>query len=106
MPTSTLRWPMFRRVWRRAELMDRVMTALSLSTSKAVRLDRGEAHAVAAATCLDCNRAADCRIWLSKARGQASPPEFCPNRLFFLRCRPDSQIIAAGGNGDDDNGTQ
>ncbi|MCB1511800.1 MAG: hypothetical protein KDJ36_12935 [Hyphomicrobiaceae bacterium] len=91
MRTTTVRWPMFRRVWRRAELLDRMIAALSLSTSKAVRLDHGEACAIAAATCLECNKAAECRAWLANMRDQTAAPDFCPNRVFFSRCQPDQK---------------
>lgn len=79
-------WPMFHRVWRRADLTDRMIGELGVDPISAARLDRGDAYQAACAICLTCPAARDCRNWLDAAEQLPLPPDFCPNKQFFERC--------------------
>ncbi len=54
MPDREPSWPMFRRVWRRAELTDRMITEVGVDPIVAARLDRGAAYRNACTKCLTC----------------------------------------------------
>ena len=81
------KWPMFRRVWRRAELFERMALLLGVNLAVGARLDAGEAIGVATAKCLNCRFAGECRSWMEALEGLPLPPGFCPNRKFFSRCK-------------------
>lgn len=79
-------WPMFRHVWRRAELLERVTQELRVDAAQAARLDRGQAVRDARDRCLNCEHESECRDWLEAADGLPLPPSFCPNQVYFARC--------------------
>lgn len=83
MPT---RWPALNQVLRRQELMDRMMERLGVDALTAVSLDKGQTFVEARAACRYCQQESACRAWLDAPKAPTSPPEFCPNARFFLRC--------------------
>ncbi len=87
MPNREPRWPMFQRVWRRAELTDRMITELGIDPIVAARLERGDAYHQACTICLTCPAARNCRNWLNSSDLHSRPPHFCPNSNFFANCR-------------------
>ena len=87
MPNREPRWPMFHRVWRRAELTDRMINELGVDPIVAARLDKGEAYCEAFAICLPCPAARVCRNWMTAEGHHEQPPDFCPNAGFFGRCQ-------------------
>ena len=86
MPNRKPRWPMFRRVWQRAELTDRMIVESGVNPVVAARLDKGDAYREACANCLTCSVVDECRNWLDAAERLPLPPGFCPNSRFFERC--------------------
>lgn len=80
------RWPMFHRVWRRAELTDRMVCELGINPIAAVKLDDGQAYREACITCLTCAAPNTCRNWLNSESRLPVSSEFCPNSRFFERC--------------------
>lgn len=92
---QTPSWPMFHRVWRRAELLERMIEALAIPPLAAVVPDAGEAYARARSQCLACTRAPDCRAALAEAHSLALPPAFCPNANYFARCRTAADLRRA-----------
>lgn len=86
MPRSQLpSWPIFRRVWRRAELFERAAARLGIDMATAVRVDGGAAIHAARDRCFACGRTQDCRVWLDAAK-TSGPPDFCTNAEYFDRC--------------------
>ncbi|MGI9521159.1 MAG: DUF6455 family protein [Hyphomicrobiaceae bacterium] len=83
------KWSMFRRVWRRAELFERMADLLEVNLAAGARLDDGDAIRVANANCLHCLSASECRSWIEASDGLPLPPSFCRNREFFSRCAAD-----------------
>jgi hypothetical protein len=81
-------WPVYNRVFRQAELMDRMLMRMGASASVAVRRDNGMAWYVARTRCIDCVHERQCRAWLEHAGPCGEEPEFCPNMQFFQECRP------------------
>jgi len=79
-------WPIFNRVFRQAERMDRMMERLDVKPAVAVRIDRGMAWYEARTRCIDCLEDHRCARWLEYTAGSVSPPDFCPNAQFFRRC--------------------
>ena len=79
-------WPMFRRVWRRADLANRMIEALNVDPIIAVRIDKGDAYRDACTICLTCSAAPACRNWLNDSEHPALPPDFCPNAQYFATC--------------------
>ena len=96
LPKSTLTavpppaWPMYQRVWRSAELLDRMIAVLGIHPLAAVSLDAGQAYFEARSRCIACARAGDCRVLLDAAPDPACALKFCPNAVYFSRCRPDT----------------
>ena len=86
MPNREPRWPMFHRVWRRAELTDRMIGELRVDPIVAARLDKGDAYREACTNCLTCSGASECRNWLDAPERLPLPPDFCPNTRYFERC--------------------
>ena len=80
------RWPMFHRVWRRAELTDRMVCELGINPIVAAKLDDGNAYPEACITCLTCAAPSTCRAWLDTSERAPLAPDFCPNVQFFQRC--------------------
>jgi hypothetical protein len=78
-------WPVFERVFRQAELMDRMMDQVGVVPAVAARVDQGMAWYTARTACIDCLAEQHCRKWLENA-GPKPAPEFCPNVPFFRRC--------------------
>ncbi len=88
MPLNTRSgWPMFRRVWRRAELFEIVARLLHINLAKAAGIGGGTAIHEARAKCLRCPRTTECRNWIESSEGLPLPPDFCPNHQFFGRCQ-------------------
>ncbi len=81
------KWPMFRRVWRRAEMLERVASLLGVNLAVGARLDAGEAIGEATTRCLHCRFAGECRSWMEASECSPLPPGLCPNRKFFSRCK-------------------
>jgi hypothetical protein len=80
------RWPMFRKVWRREKLIERMIGEMGIDQVVAARLDRGDAYSEASAKCLACSAQSECRSWLEASDGLPLPPDICPNDEFFKRC--------------------
>ena len=83
-------WPVYNRVFRQAELMDRMLASLGASPSIAVRRDSGMAWYEARTRCIDCVHEHQCRAWMEIEQAASTEPDFCPNMQFFLDCRPSS----------------
>ena len=78
--------PMLDRVFRQAELMDRVMERLGVDPAMAARVDRGTAVYEARTRCIACSHERECRHWLEGSGVHASPADFCPNADFLRYC--------------------
>jgi len=80
--------PMLDRIFRHAELMDRVMERLGIDPSVAARLDRGMAWYEARTRCLACRDERQCWLWLEQTDPvPTAPPLPCATAEFFRRCR-------------------
>ena len=86
MSDSCYSWPIFNRVFRQAELMDRMMERVGARPAVAVRIDHGMAWYDARTKCIDCLAEQECRRWLENTDASARPPDFCPNAQFFRQC--------------------
>jgi len=86
MSDNALRWPISRRVERRARRMEQMIDRLDVDRVKLVRLRRGETYAEIMRTCFQCQKNEQCRDWLSGNRS-VSEAEFCPNLPVLLACR-------------------
>ncbi len=82
--------PMLDRIFRQAELMDRMMERVGVDPAAAARVDRGMAWYEARTRCIACCSDRQCRDWLACSETSAvlEPPEFCRNGEFFRRCGP------------------
>jgi hypothetical protein len=80
------RWPMACRVWHLAELLDRMVGRLGV-TSVAARLDEGYGLLEARTRCHDCVAVAQCEAWLSVSAVEPAILGFCPNAAYLERCR-------------------
>jgi Family of unknown function (DUF6455) len=82
--------PMLDRVFRRAELMDRMMERVGIDAAAAARLEKGMAFYKARTKCIGCSRERQCSDWLARSEFDApgEPPEFCSDAEFFRRLRP------------------
>ena len=83
------RRPMLDRVFRHAELMDRMMERIGINAAAAARLEKGMAFYKARTRCIGCCRERQCSDWLARSDSDASgePPEFCGDAEFFRRLR-------------------
>jgi hypothetical protein len=81
--------PMIDRVFRQAELMDRMMERVGVNAAAAARVDKGMAWYEARTKCIACCSERQCHDWLARPEAQASSeaPEFCHNAEFFRYCR-------------------
>jgi hypothetical protein len=81
--------PMLNRIFRQAELMDRMMERVGVDPATAARLDKGMALYEARTRCIACCSERKCLDWLGRppAEGCSDPPEFCHNAEFFRSCR-------------------
>jgi len=79
-------WPIFKRVFRQAELMDRMMERAGVNPVVAARLDKGMAWYEARTKCLDCRDGYQCRKWLERLDAPPMPPDFCPIAQFLRHC--------------------
>ena len=81
--------PMFDRVFRQAELMDRMMGCVGVDPIAAARVNKGMAWYEARTKCIACCSERQCRDWLARSEVQAfsDPPEFCQNAAFFRHCQ-------------------
>ena len=59
--------PMLNRIFRQAELMDRVMERVGVDLPVAARLDRGMAWYEARTKCIACCNERQCRAWLERS---------------------------------------
>ncbi|MBX9591266.1 MAG: hypothetical protein K2X43_18410 [Hyphomonadaceae bacterium] len=78
--------PMLDRVFRQAELMDRVMAHVGVNPAVAARVDKGVAFYEARTKCISCCHERECRNWLQSATTQSRPAPFCPNAAFLRSC--------------------
>lgn len=78
--------PMLDRVFRQAELMDRVMERLGVDPAMAARVERGMAVYEARTKCISCSHERECRHWLEGSVVRAGPADFCPNADFMRYC--------------------
>jgi Family of unknown function (DUF6455) len=78
--------PMLNRIFRQAELMDRVMERVGVDPSAAARLDRGMAWYEARTRCIACCDERQCRTWLECSNPPTALPPSCSNGAFFRRC--------------------
>jgi uncharacterized protein DUF6455 len=78
--------PMLDRVFRQAELMDRVMQQLGINPAVAARVDRGFGFYEARSRCIACSHEGECRAALQVGLTQAGPAPFCPNGDFLRAC--------------------
>ena len=80
--------PMFDRVFRQAELMDRMMERVGVNAATAARVDKGMAWYEARTKCIACCSERQCRDWLARSEAQvfSEAPEFCHNAEFFRQC--------------------
>ena len=78
--------PMFDRVFRQAELMDRMMGRVGVDPIAAARVDKGMAWYEARTKCIACCSERQCRDWLARSEAQAirsrrssvtTPSSFC-----------------------------
>lgn len=94
--------PMLERIFRQAELMDRVMERIGVDPSTAARLDRGMAWYQARSRCIACCTDCQCRAWLEHPGPLPGPPPSCPNDDFFRRClaapRAKGRLLPAASN--------
>lgn len=79
-------WPALNRIFRQAELMDRMIERIGVEPIVAVRIDQRTAWYEARTKCVDCASEQTCRRWLDCASVGSPPPHFCPNADFFRRC--------------------
>ena len=86
MSTRACRWPMFKQVICRQQLMDCMMEARGVDVLAAVRADRGQAFLEARSRCRGCVHECECREWLASIRQMQQQPSFCPNFEFFSLC--------------------
>jgi len=82
-------WPLVNCVYRRAELLSDVMRMTGVNPLAAARLDDGRAIVEARRACLTCPHVGACRDWMECSNGLPMPPDFCPNKAFFERCKRD-----------------
>jgi len=90
------RWPMFRRVERRARRTQDMITRLDVDPLALARLQRGEAYAEARKRCLECGTSDKCLRWLELDQPGRELPDFCPNLKVFLRCRRVTKPVDGG----------
>jgi len=98
MSQERARWPMFRRVERRAKRTQDMIRRLNVDPLQLVRLKHGEAYAEARERCLHCGSSDKCLRWLSAEPPSEVMPEFCPNLRLFLKCR---RVIKTGNTTED-----
>ena len=79
-------WPVYNRVFRQAELMDRMMERMGVDPSVAVRRENGMAWYEARTRCIDCVHERRCRSWFEPSSSSGAEPDFCPNARFFQEC--------------------
>ena len=88
-------WPMFNRIFRQAELIDRMMGCVGVNSAVAARVDQGAAWYEARTNCISCCHEHVCRNWLECSEGLPMPPDFCPNAEFFRSCAEQSSAGVA-----------
>ena len=87
MGTSRGMWPLLEQARRRQKLMDRMMVTGGVDIYAAGGVDGGLAFLEASTKCRLCQHEGVCILWLERAEGLKSPPDFCPNARFFKACR-------------------
>ena len=98
MSQERVRWPMFRRVERRAKRTQDMIRKLDVDPLQLVRIKQGEAYAEARERCLHCGSSDKCLRWLTAELPSDALPEFCPTLKLFLRCR---RVIKTGSTTED-----
>lgn len=78
--------PMLKRIFRHAELMDRMMERVGVDPGVAVRVDSGMAWYEARSRCIACCKEQQCQGWLQGSERLQASPGFCPNSEFFRCC--------------------
>ena len=89
-------FPVFRRVYAQAELMDRMISQSGVNPLDVVRCDGGMSWFEARTRCIDCNSDNQCRAWLESAPRGGPVPQFCPNADFLNQCRQDNAGCESG----------
>ena len=79
--------PMFDRIFRQAELMDRMVERVGVNPVTAARVDKGMAWYEARTKCIACCSEWQCRDWQARSEACSEVPEFCHNAEFFRCCR-------------------
>jgi hypothetical protein len=88
---------MLDRIFRQAELMDRMMETVGVAPMVAARVDKGVGWYEARTRCIACCREQECRQWLQRTpAATGAPPDFCVNAEFFRRCLLGSRTVEAG----------
>jgi hypothetical protein len=79
---------MLTRVFRQAELMDRMIQRVGVDPVTVARIDRGMAWYEARTRCIACCNERQCNEWLASPGTVAAsePPEFCHNAELLRRC--------------------
>jgi hypothetical protein len=75
--------PILNRIFRQAELMDRMMDRVGVTATVAMQSNNGMAWYEARTKCIDCVDHKACQRWLDNPDAHAVPPEFCANARFF-----------------------
>ncbi len=88
-------WPMLNRVFRQAELMDRMMGRVGVNPAVAARVAQGAAWYEARTKCISCCHEHECRNWLECSEGHPMPPDFCTDAEFFRSCAEQSSAGVA-----------
>ena len=80
-------WPVYNRVFRQAELMDRMIARVGAQPAVAVRREKGMAWYEARTRCIHCVHDRQCLNWLESSSSPCAEPNFCPNERFFQECK-------------------
>ena len=78
--------PMLDRIFRQAELMDRMIERVGAKPAAIARVDRGMAWYEARTKCIDCRHEQACRDWLERSPASPAQPDFCANAELFRSC--------------------
>jgi hypothetical protein len=80
-------WPITRHVERQAVRLHEMMERVGCDPGKLVRLQSGDAYALARQKCLRCSSSRECLLWLEAKTASKERPDFCPNLAVFEQCR-------------------
>jgi hypothetical protein len=85
-------WPTREQVFRRQDLMRRMMQLCEVDSATAASIDGGLAFRIAEMKCRFCLNEAACQLWLDSDEGPRVPPDFCLNAEFFRLCQVSDKI--------------